>query len=109
MPQVDENHIRAKENVGYMTYSELIPSPILLQLAHLLTHDIPDGHRLKVMLINSEQNSLNSGTVTGAAAASAAAVKYSAEPDGDSIGHIKAAACARQGEKERHYVLDHCL
>ena len=38
--------------------------------------------------------------VTGAAAASAAAVEYSAEHDGDLIGHIKAAACARQGEKK---------
>lgn len=37
--------------------------------------------------------------VTGAAAASAAvaAVEYSAEHDGDLIGHIKAAAC---GEKK---------
>lgn len=83
-----------------MTYSELISSPILLQFDHLLTCYIPDGHRLKVILINLEQNSLNSWMVTGAAAASAATVKYSAEPDGDSIGHIKAAACAQQGEKK---------
>lgn len=40
--------------------------------------------------------------VTGAAAASAAlaAVEYSAEHDGDLIGHIKATACARQGERK---------
>lgn len=40
--------------------------------------------------------------VTGAAAASAAVatVKYSAEHDGDLIGHIKAKACALQGERK---------
>lgn len=40
--------------------------------------------------------------VTGAAAASVAlaTVEYSAEHDGDLIGHIKAMACARQGERK---------
>lgn len=40
--------------------------------------------------------------VTGAAAASAVAatVDYSAEHDGDLIGHIKVKACARQGERK---------
>ncbi len=49
--------------------------------------------------------------VTGAAAASpaVAAVAYSAEHDGDLIGHIKAVACAQRGEKKRRNALDHCL
>lgn len=38
--------------------------------------------------------------VTRAAAASAASAEYSAEHDGDLTGHIKAAACAQQGEKK---------
>lgn len=38
--------------------------------------------------------------LTGAAAASEAAVEYSAELEDDLVGHIKTVACAQQGEKE---------
>lgn len=69
-------------------------------------HYIPYGQPLsrgntdQTENVSTRNSTSNAWTLTEAAAASEAAVEYSAELEDDLIGHIKTVACAQQGEKE---------